>query len=595
MRGKTHVEERKWNTYLVIDEIPYLLNKSNLVAKIGDLVVNKKIDGVTDITDESSKDLIRVVITLKKWIDPDNILVQLYKQTELQSNFNMNNVTLVEKGIQPRMLNIKDLLMQFVNFRREVVLRRSIYQFDKAKARLHILEGLKIALDILDAVIALIRASHTKEDAKSSLMSEFWFTEIQSEYILQMRLQSLVGLEIEKILNEIEEKLKLIEYLDWIIWDPIKRDELVMDEMRDVKKSYGDARRTEVYDDASVYELGKSLKAIKDAADRVKEDVILWVWNDSHIKVLYQSRILAIPEETYELIYTHNQDRLIVITDQAELVVIRLKDFGQFKMVNKALDLQSQFELKGTVIFARTLSQADYKHLCFLTNKNSLKKIDKKLLLQFKKFPTICMWLAKNEHIVAVLPVTKGDKIVVLSQQWIWLIFDEKEVRSMGKTAWWVKAIDLQDGDEIANMFVYRDEPFVMIYSKKDAKMLMLEELRVWKRARRGDLWVSLKKWQVLQGGMSVVEWNVRLRLSDGSVETHDCNDICLASPEKWLEKLTEKSIEIAYRPWEERDEDMKYKDDKNRPVEDEGLFGEEESWNDITLVWDGEDLWGDV
>jgi len=193
------------------------------------------------------------------------------------------------------------------------------------------------------------------------------------------------------------------------------------------------------------------------------------------------------------------------------------------------------------------------------------------------------------------LPVTKGDKIVVLSQQWIWLIFDEKEVRSMGKTAWWVKAIDLQDGDEIANMFVYRDEPFVMIYSKKDAKMLMLEELRVWKRARRGDLWVSLKKWQVLQGGMSVVEWNVRLRLSDGSVETHDCNDICLASPEKWLEKLTEKSIEIAYRPWEERDEDMKYKDDKNRPVEDEGLFGEEESWNDITLVWDGEDLWGDV
>jgi DNA gyrase subunit A len=437
MRGVTHFEkDKKGNTLLVVDEIPYLVNKSNLVGKIGQLVVDKKIDGVIDITDESSKDGIRIVLTIKEEFDADTILYQLYKSTDLQSNFNINNVTLIEGGIQPRLLNIKDLLEEYVAFRRSVVERRSKYQLDKAQGRLHILEGLKKAVDIIDDVIALIRNSDTKEDAKRGLMETFDFSEVQAEYILQMRLQSLVGLEIQKIIDEIADKQALIEYLMGILNDPAKRDAVVVDELTEMKNKYGDERKTKVMKDTSVYNLSSSLKALRDAADRVEEDVILWIDNQYQIKVLYQSRIMNISEDTLEIVYTHNQDKLIIITDRGELVVERLKDLGEHKTSSNALDLKSHFKLKGEIVFARTIGNVDYKYLTFLTTHNNIKKIKKELVLKFKKFPTVVMNLPeRGERIVAVVPVIEGDKIAVISQKGIGLIFDESDVRAMGKTA----------------------------------------------------------------------------------------------------------------------------------------------------------------
>ncbi len=583
-RWKTHLEQKKGDTLIVIDEIPYLVNKSNLVAKIGDLVVNKKINGVTDITDESSKNLIRVVITLKKWIDPNKILMQLYKYTELQSNFNINNVTLIEWGIQPRMLNIADLLAEFVEFRRKVVDRRSAFLLQKAKDRLHILEGLKKAIDILDDVIATIRGSATKDEAKLALVEKFTFTEVQSEYILQMRLQSLVGLEIQKVLDEIDEKRKLIDYLEWLLADPLKRDTVVKDELLEIKLKYGDERRTQLSNDMSVYDLSGSLKAMKDAADKIKEDVILWVGDDHTVRVLYQSRILAIPDETLELIYTHNQDKLLVITNKGELVVERLKDLWSYKVNQTALDLKKHYGLTWDVVFARTVSQADYKYLCFLTNNNSLKKIKKELLLNFKKFPTICMGLASGEYIVAVRPVVEWDMLAVVTKKWIWLIFWEEEVRDMGKTAGWVKAIDLEDKDEIADMFVYKREPFLMIYWKRQAKLLNIEDLRIRKRAKHGDQWADVSKGEKIQGGMSVIEGKVRMRLQGGTIETVSSDDIFLAWPQAPLHPLASKDIELAYRPREEKEENMKYKDERKT-----------EKWEDPLFEHDEENLWVDL
>ncbi|HPC34756.1 MAG TPA: DNA gyrase subunit A, partial [Candidatus Absconditabacterales bacterium] len=174
-RGKHEIEEIKSGKNIVITEIPYMVNKSTLVSKIGELVVDKKIDGIVDIRDESNRDRIRVVLQLRKGIDPDQILIQLYKTTDLQSNFNVNNVSLIENGLQPRTLNIKELLMEFVTFRRTVVYRRSNYQLDKAKDRLHILEGLKKAIDIIDEVIETIKKSATKQEAKDNLIAKFDF------------------------------------------------------------------------------------------------------------------------------------------------------------------------------------------------------------------------------------------------------------------------------------------------------------------------------------------------------------------------------------------------------------------------------------
>ena len=571
VRGKTHEEIYEGAHVIVIDEIPYLVNKSSLVSKIGELVVDKKIEGINDIRDESNRDRIRIAIYLKKGVDPEAILMQIYKFTDLQTNFNLNNVSLIEKGTQPRLLNIKDLLMEFVTFRRDVVYRRSVFQLNKAKDRLHILEGLKKAIDIIDEVIDTIKHSESKNDARQNLMDKFGFSEKQAEYILLMRLQSLVGLEIQKISEEIDEKIKVIEYLEAIISDPEKLDQVVAEEFEYMKKKHGDERRTELSNDLSVYNISGSLKEFQKAADRLKEDVICWIGNDFSLRVLYQTRIQNIPDETLDLIYTHNQDQLVVITDQGELVVQRLKDFGQFTMAKQSLDIKQHFSLKGRIVFAKTL-HFHYDYLVFLTNQNSIKKIKKELVLSFKKFPTTIMGLEKGEKILKVLPVSDWENIGVLSQQGRMLLFKSDEVRPMGKTAGWVKAIELQEGDQVANMFLHTDEPFILIYSDKNGKLLSLEDLKLRKRARKGQ--VVMTGNEKLEGGISIIEGAVRIRFSDGSLKTLHSNDISLDEPETPLYKMVDQKIDVVYRPREEKSENLKYKEEKKKAEKSEwGLF----------------------
>ena len=571
VRGKTHEEIYEGAHVIVIDEIPYLVNKSSLVSKIGELVVDKKIEGINDIRDESNRDRIRIAIYLKKGVDPEAILMQIYKFTDLQTNFNLNNVSLIEKGTQPRLLNIKDLLMEFVTFRRDVVYRRSVFQLNKAKDRLHILEGLKKAIDIIDEVIDTIKHSESKNDARQNLMDKFGFSEKQAEYILLMRLQSLVGLEIQKISEEIDEKIKVIEYLEAIISDPEKLDQVVAEEFEYMKKKHGDERRTELSNDLSVYNISGSLKEFQKAADRLKEDVICWIGNDFSLRVLYQTRIQNIPDETLDLIYTHNQDQLVVITDQGELVVQRLKDFGQFTMAKQSLDIKQHFSLKGRIVFAKTL-HFHYDYLVFLTNQNSIKKIKKELVLSFKKFPTTIMGLEKGEKILKVLPVSDWENIGVLSQQGRMLLFKSDEVRPMGKTAGGVKAIELQEGDQVANMFLHTDEPFILIYSDKNGKLLSLEDLKLRKRARKGQ--VVMTGNEKLEGGISIIEGAVRIRFSDGSLKTLHSNDISLDEPETPLYKMVDQKIDVVYRPREEKSENLKYKEEKKKAEKSEwGLF----------------------
>ena len=571
VRGKTHQEVYEGAHVIVIDEIPYLVNKSSLVSKIGELVVDKKIEGINDIRDESNRDRIRIAIYLKKGVDPEAILMQIYKFTDLQTNFNLNNVSLIEWGTQPRLLNIKDLLMEFVTFRREVVYRRSVYQLNKAKDRLHILEGLKKAIDIIDEVIDTIKNSESKNDARQNLMDKFGFSEKQAEYILLMRLQSLVGLEIQKISDEIDEKIRVIEYLEAIISDPEKLDQVVAEEFDYMKKKHGDERRTELSNDLSVYNISGSLKEFQKAADRLKEDVICWIGNDFSLRVLYQTRIQNIPDETLDLIYTHNQDQLVVITDQGELVVQRLKDFGQFTMAKQSLDIKQHFGLKGKIVFAKTL-HFHYDYLVFLTNQNSIKKIKKELVLSFKKFPTTIMGLEKGEKILKVLPVSDWENVGVLSQQGRMLLFKSDEIRPMGKTAGGVKAIELQEWDQVANMFLHTDEPFILIYSDKNGKLLSLEDLKLRKRARKGQ--VVMTGNEKLEGGISIIEGAVRIRFSDGSLKTLHSNDISLDEPETPLYKMVDQKIDVVYRPWEEKSENLKYKEEKKKSEKSEwGLF----------------------
>lgn len=566
MRGKTHVEDTKNGRIIVIDEIPYLVNKSTLVSKIGELVVDKKIEWVTDIRDESNKNAIRVAIYIKRDVDPKTILLALYKQTDLQSNFSLNNVSLIESGIQPRLLNIKDLLVEFVSFRRNVVYRRSVYQLNKATDRLHILEGLKKAIDVIDEVIDTIKKSSTKQEAKENLIRIFEFSEPQAEYILLMRLQSLVWLEIQRIIDEIEEKKKLIDYLQNIINNPLALDGVVRDELTKIKEKYGDKRRTEVSTDTSVYELSKSLKKYQDAADRVKEDVITQIDTDYRVRVLYQSRIQNIPEETIDLVYTHNQDKLIVITDRGELVVERLKDLGSFTMQKESLNIAKHFGLKGNIVFAKTLEVASFDHLVFVTNQNSIKKTKKELVLGFKKFPTFIMKLADKERIIKVLATNETDNIAVVSKKGLMLIFPETDLRTMGKTAGGVKAMDIDANDVLTGAFVHQWEPFILIYGDTKGKLLNLEDLKIRKRARRGQE-VAVKTDPVL-GGLAIEEGGIRIKANDGSMQTLHSNDIRLDEPHSPMYAMVDTSIDVVYRPWEEIEANVLYKIKKKEQTE---------------------------
>jgi len=244
LRAKATIEEVKGRECIIVTEIPYQVNKADMIKKTADLVNDKKIEGISDIRDESDRKGMRIVYVLKRDAVPNVVLNKLFKYTQLQSSFSVNNIALVNG--RPELLNLKDMIKHFVNHRHEVVVRRTEYELRQAEKRAHVLEGLLIAIDNLDAVIKLIRGSATPEEARNGLMSEFKLSEIQAKAILDMRLQKLTGLERDKIKAEYEELMKTIEYLKSILSDKAKRMEIIKDELIEMKEKYGDDRRTDI-------------------------------------------------------------------------------------------------------------------------------------------------------------------------------------------------------------------------------------------------------------------------------------------------------------------------------------------------------------
>ncbi len=553
VRGKVHTEKVKGHDVIVIDELPYQVNKASLVSKIWLLIQQKRLEWVADITDESNRDQIRISITLKRGVDPQNILTLLYKYTDLQTTFNINNVILIEWGLQPALLNIKDLLWEFLQFRREVVLRRSKYLLQKAQDRLHILEGLKKAIDILDDVIATIRASQTRSEAKEQLMKKFEFTDPQAEYILMLRLQTLVGMELQKILDEIEQRQAEIAKLEDIINNPASLDKVVEQEFDYIKDKYADARRTEVVDDETVYDLESRIKKLKSAKDAFKEKIILHVDSQFRIRVLYQSRINIIPEHTLEIIHTHNQDKLIVITSKGEIISKRLKDLGSFTIKSNPLDLKEKFELEGDIVYVGTLEKK-FDYIVMLTNQNNIKKVTKQLIASLKKTPTKIMKLAEWEKIIKAIDVNEWDTIVIITKKGMILLFKEKHIRASGKVAWWVKAIDLEAGDEVADMTKNQGEMFVFVHSQKGGKLIALEDLKEQKRAQRGLVATTLKENEELRGVLSIDDGAITLRYKDWALWKIHSNDVKLKNRYTPLDQISEKEVESVFRPWEEKD-----------------------------------------
>jgi len=443
---------------IIISEIPYQVNKANLIEKIAELVREDKIDGISDIRDESDREGIRIVIEIKKGAIAKVVLNQLYKHTQLQSSFGIILLAIVNG--KPRVLNLKEILTYFVEFRKEVIIKRTKYDLKKAELRAHILEGLKIAIANIDEVIELIKKAADFNDAKNKLMNRFELTETQAQAILEMRLQRLTGLEVTKLETEYLELIQTIEYLKSILENPYMVINLIKEEMENLKKEYGDKRKTEIIADS------KELSVEDLIAD---ENVVITISHSGYIKRMniniYKSQArggkgkygMETKEDDFvEYMFvasTHNY--ILFFTNKGKCYWLKVYDIpeggrlSRGKAIVNLLPLEQDEKIKA---FVNIKKFSDSEYLFFTTEKGIVKKCNLMLFSNPRSSGIIAMTIPPDDNLIEV-KVTDGKTDILLGTKSGKAIrFSETEVRPMGRTAYGVRGIKLSKGDKVVGM-----------------------------------------------------------------------------------------------------------------------------------------------
>ncbi len=461
MRAKSSVETSKKGdrTSLVFTEIPYQVNKAKLIERIADLVREKVLEGISDLRDESDRDGMRIVVELKRGELPDVVLNNLYKHTPLQSSFGIIMLAIV--GGRPKVLNLLELVESFVEFRREVVRRRTEFELRKAEARYHILEGLKIALDHLDAVIALIRASKTVPEAREGLMTNFGLTQIQSQAILDMQLQRLTGLERQKILDELADLLQLIERLRAILASDRLLMQIIVDELKVVKDNYGDGRRTEIIEgesgDISIEDL---------IAD---EDVAITVSNTGYIKrtaiTEYRTQKrggtgrkgMTTKSEDFvsHLFVASTHAYFMIFSDKGRaywLKVHEIPDVGPVGKGKSIANLVSMEEGERIAAMLAVKTFDDDKFIMMGTRRGVVKKTALSAFSNPRAGGIIAMGVEEGDSVIAVQITDGSSNVLIGTRNGIAIRFKEDDVRAMGRTAYGVRGVTLRDDDYVVGM-----------------------------------------------------------------------------------------------------------------------------------------------
>ncbi|HVZ11306.1 MAG TPA: DNA gyrase subunit A [Candidatus Paceibacterota bacterium] len=459
MRGKAEIVENKKGFQIIVTEIPYQVNKSELIQHIAELVLGKekKIDGIKDIRDESDKDGLRIAIDLKQDAFPRKILNQLFKYTELQKTFHFNMIALVD-GIQPQVLGLKGMLEKFIDHRREVVTRRSRYELQKAKDRAHILEGLKKALDHIDEIIKIIRASSSKEDAAANLIKKFKFSDKQAAAILDMRLQALAGLERKKIEDELAEKLKLIAYLEDLLKSPKKILAVVKDEFKEIREQYGDERRTKVVKSA--------LREIGEEELIPEEDSLFMITRDGYIKRMAPDTLrtqkrggkgligMSTKEEDtishFFLANTH--DNILFFTNTGK--VFQTKGYevpessrtAKGKAIVNFLQVSPNDQITAVVPIPKGQKRM---YLFMATDHGIIKKVEMDAFDQVRRNGMIAIKLKGDDRLGWVLGTSGDDQIIMTTTAGNAIRFKEKDVRPMGRSAAGVLGVRLEKGQRV--------------------------------------------------------------------------------------------------------------------------------------------------
>ena len=461
MRAKAEIIEDKSGKFkIIVTEIPYQVNKATLVEKIAELVRDKKIKDIKDLRDESNKEGVRIVIELKKESYPKKILNQLYKLTQLQETFHVNTLALID-GLQPRVLTLKMILEEYVKHREHVVKRRTEYDLNKAKARAHILDGLVKALGIIDQVIATIKKSKDKEEAKQNLMKKFKFTEIQTVAILEMRLQQLANLERQRLIDELKEIKKIIAELESILKSRTRILNIIKAELADLKKKYDDGRRTEIVKNA----VGEF--SVKDLIPN--EPTIVIVTQDGYIKRLptdtfkTQARggkgvvgLTTKEEDIVEHFFTTTtHSDLLFFTTSGRVFQLKAYEVPQATRTAKGQALVNFLQLAPHEKVTSILDLADlsdYKYLVLVTKNGLIKKVDITEITKVRKSGLIAIKLKSGDILEWAKPSTGNDDIVLVSSNGISIRFKEKGIRAMGRAASGVRGIRLKNGDKVVRM-----------------------------------------------------------------------------------------------------------------------------------------------
>lgn len=500
MRGETVMEEYNGRERIIATSIPYMVNKADMIKKTADLVNDKKLEGISDIRDESDRTGMRIVYDLKKDAVPNIVLNKLYQMTALQSSFSVNNVALV-KG-RPKMLNLRDLIFHFVEHRHEVVIRRTRYELREAEKRAHILEGLIIALDNIDAVIELIKASKNPEEARSGLMERFELSEIQAKAILEMRLQRLTGLEIEKIKEEYQEIMKLIDFLNNILNDEALRFDIIKNELIQLRDKFGDERRSTIVYSADDFRVEDT---IPDEAVVVTISHLGYIKRTAVSEYRRQSRggkgakgSDSRDEDFIEhLFIATNHNYMLLFTEQGKCFWMRVFEIPEGTKQSKGRAIQNLINIAPddkvkAYINVLNLKDETYKENNFIimcTKKGVIKKTTLEAYSRPRQNGINAITIREGDELLEVRLTNGSNEVLMALQSGRAIRFNESTVRPMGRNASGVRGISLaSEKDEVVGMIcVENGSSNVLVVSQKGyGKRSQIEDYRVTNRGGKG-------------------------------------------------------------------------------------------------------------
>ena len=493
IRSKARIEEKNGRHYIIVDEVPYGINTLELKNKVAELVHNKVIDGITDYHTDL-KDGIKITITLKKDANPQVVLNNLYKHTAFQTNYGIIFLML-DQGV-PKTLGLKDIISKYIDYQKEIIIRRTKFDLAKDEARAHILEGLKIALDHIDAIIQLIKSAKNDEEAMLGLRNNYKLSEAQAQAILEMKLRRLTGLERDKIENELQELLAEIEELKAILASEAKVLQIIKDEMTEIKNKYGDERRTNIDMTAIEYIEDESLIPV--------EDIIVTLTNKGYIKRLkadtYKTQNrggvgikgMSTNEEDFveQLVSMKTHDYILFFSNRGRIYRMKGYEVPEFSRQSKGLPIINLLQLEKdeniSSIISLSADNEEHKYLVFVTKNGVVKRTELSEFDNIRKSGKIAITLKEDDELIYVGVTTGNDEIAIGSNNGRMVRFNEDEVRVMGRTASGVKGIELENSKVIGAEVLKPNQLILIVTENGYGKKSEIEEYRLTHRGSKG-------------------------------------------------------------------------------------------------------------